>query len=423
MDRDASSGVQRGSTAPSSLRVRGVRTFAALKYPNYRLWFYGQMVSLFGTWMQTTAQGFLIFELTRSPRYLGLVGFAAGVPTWLLTLYGGVVADRIARRQLMMITQSVMMMLAFILAALTFLHVVQPWHVLVLASLLGVANSFDAPARQAFVGEMVEAQDLTNAIALNATMFNTATAVGPAVAGICYALFGPAWCFAANALSFIAVIAALQAMTLPARERSARSSSVTTELREGARYLTTQPTIRMLIAMVAVTSMFALSFATLIPAWSVNVLHGNAAINGLLFSARGLGALAGALGIASLGRNVSRGRILSAGSLLYPLLLFSLAFVRWIPLSLLVLGGVGIGTILVLNLANALVQSSTPEYLRGRVMGTYTWIFFGSMPLGALWNGMIAERFGEPAAVMINAGVTFLFASAVWVWYPKLRAQ
>jgi MFS family permease len=173
---------------------RRERTFAALRYPNYRLWFQGQIVSLFGTWMQTTAQGFLVFELTHSPAYLGYVGFAAGVPAWLLTLYGGVIADRVPRRTLMTITQTAMMSFAFILAALTFLHIVQPWHILVLSFLLGTANSFDAPARQAFVGEMVDREDLTNAIALNATMFHTATAIGPAVAGATYALFGPAWC-------------------------------------------------------------------------------------------------------------------------------------------------------------------------------------------------------------------------------------
>jgi MFS family permease len=196
------------------------RTFAALKHSNYRLWFQGQLVSLFGTWMQTTAQGFLVFELTHSPEYLGYVGFAAGIPTWLFTLYGGVIADRVPRRTLLTVTQTSMMVLAFILAGLVFSHLVQPWHILALAFLLGVANSFDAPARQAFVGEMVAREDLTNAIALNATMFHMATAVGPAVAGFTYALFGPGWCFTLNGLSFIAVIAALRIVLNRAHRRS-----------------------------------------------------------------------------------------------------------------------------------------------------------------------------------------------------------
>jgi MFS family permease len=381
------------------------------------------MISLFGTWMQTTAQGFLIFELTHSPVYLGLVGFASGVPTWLLTLYGGVVADRVPRRKLIAITQSCMMVLAFVLAALTFLRVVQPWHVLVLASLLGIANSFDAPARQSFVSEMVGPEDLTNAIALNSTMFQAATVVGPAMAGVTYAMFGPGWCFTINGISFIAVIAALLAMNLPRHVHRPGSMSVREELREGALYIRSQPTIRVLISMIAVSSMFGLSFSTLIPAWSVNVLGGGAEISGLLFSARGAGALLGALFIASLGRKIMRGRLLIAGSFLYPVLLFALALTHWLPLSLLMLAGAGVGTILVNNLSNALVQTSTPDRLRGRVMGAYTWIFFGFMPLGALWSGAIAGKLGEPGAVMINASIAFLFALAVWIFYPVLREE
>jgi len=398
-------------------------TFAALRHPNYRLWFFGQLISLFGTWMQTTAQGFLIFELTHSPAYLGFVGFASGVPTWLLTLYGGVVADRVPRRKLIAITQSCMMVLAFVLAALTFLRIVQPWHVLVLASLLGIANSFDAPARQSFVSEMVGPDDLTNAIALNSTMFQAATVVGPATAGITYAMFGPGWCFTVNGISFIAVIGALLAMRLPPHIHRPGTRSVLEELREGTLYIRSQPTIRVLISMVAVSSMFGLSFSTLIPAWSVNVLGGGAEISGLLFSARGAGALLGALFIASLGRNIMRGKMLTAGSFLFPVLLFSLAFSRQLPLSLLLLAGAGVGTILVNNLSNALVQTSTPERLRGRVMGTYIWIFFGCMPLGALWSGIIAGRLGEPAAVMINSAIAFLFALGIWIAYPRLREE
>jgi MFS family permease len=381
------------------------------------------MISLFGTWMQTTAQGFLIFELTHSAAYLGLVGFASGVPTWLLTLYGGVVADRVPRRKLIAITQSCMMVLALILAALTFFRLVQPWHVLVLASLLGIANSFDAPARQSFVSEMVGPDDLTNAIALNSTMFQAATVVGPATAGITYAMFGPGWCFTINGISFIAVIGALLAMRLPPHIHPSWTTSVSEELREGMLYIRSQPTIRVLISMVAVSSMFGLSFSTLIPAWSVNVLGGGAGISGLLFSARGAGALLGALFIASLGRNIMRGKLLMAGSFLFPVLLFSLAFSRQLPLSLLLLAGAGVGTILVNNLSNALVQTSTPERLRGRVMGTYIWIFFGCMPLGALWSGIIAGRLGEPAAVMINSAIAFLFALGIWVLYPRLREE
>ena len=184
-------------------------TFRALRHYNYRLFFFGQLISLIGTWMQTTAQGFLIYELTRSPAYLGYVGFAAGIPTWLFMAYGGVFADRASRRRVLIATQSAMMVLAFALAALTFLRLIAPWHIIVLAFLLGVANAFDAPARQTIVLELVDREDLTNAIALNATMFNLATAFGPTVGAITYALIGPGWCFAVNGLSFIAVIIGL----------------------------------------------------------------------------------------------------------------------------------------------------------------------------------------------------------------------
>jgi len=380
-------------------------------------------VSLFGTWMQTTAQGFLIFELTHSATYLGLVGFASGVPSWLLTLYGGVVADRVSRRALMVITQSAMMVFAFILAALTFLNIVQPWHVIALSALLGVANSFDAPARQAFVGEMVDREDLTNAIALNATMFHTATAIGPAVAGAVYALFGPAWCFTVNGVSFIAVIVALQMMKLKPVARLADRRSMMSEFKEGILYVIRHDVVRVLIFIVAVNSMFTLALNTLVPAWSVTILGGDAATNGFLYSARGLGSLIGALVIATLGRIAYRGKLLMVGLFVTPVLMIVFALLHWLPASLAILVGVGLGTILVMNLANAMVQTMTPEQFRGRVMGAYTWIFFGFMPLGALWTGAVADRVGLPEAVVINGLVVLAIAVILWFFFPKLRQQ
>src|SRR5437773_6836739 len=205
-------------------QARGA-TFASLKHRNYRLWFTGNLVSLFGTWMQATAQGYLVFQLTNSPAYLGYVGFAAGVPAWMFTLYGGVIADRMSRRTLMLITQTSMMILAFVLAGLVFAGLVRPWQIVTLAFLLGVANAFDGPARLAFVVELVDREDLTNAIALNATMFNLATATGPAMAGLTYALIGPAWCFMLNGLSFTASITALLRMKLPPPKPATKRAS------------------------------------------------------------------------------------------------------------------------------------------------------------------------------------------------------
>src|ERR687885_66355 len=223
------------------------RTFAALRHPNYRLWFMGQLVSLVGTWMQITAQSFLVFQLTHSTAYLGFVGFANGLPSWLFMLYGGVVADRVARRTLLLLTQSTMLLLAAVLAVLAFTGVVQPWHVVLLAFALGTANAFDAPAAQAFVFELVDRDDVTNAIALNASQFNLATVVGPTVAGLTYAAFGAAWCFALNGVSFLAVIVALVLMKLPARTIAPRTQSAFAQLSEGIRYTLSHPLLRTLI--------------------------------------------------------------------------------------------------------------------------------------------------------------------------------
>jgi MFS family permease len=264
-------------------------TFLSLSYPNYRLWFIGQLVSLVGTWMQSAAQGYLIYELTKSPAYLGYVSFAAGLPSWIFTLYAGAIADRIPRRTLMVITQSSMMLLAFILAALTFTNLVQPWHIIVLAFLLGIANAFDAPARQAFVVELVDRDVLTNAIAVNSTMFTSAIVVGPAVGGLTYAAVGPEWCFVLNGISFIAVIAALMMMKLKPIQRIQRKATAWSEIKDGLRYVWRDDRLRMLISNIGVTTLFGLSIATLIPAWSVDILGGDAKTNGFLLSARGFG--------------------------------------------------------------------------------------------------------------------------------------
>jgi MFS family permease len=397
------------------------KTFAAFKYRNYRLWYMGQLVSLMGSWMQITAQGYLVFQLTRSPAFLGYVGFAAGAPTWLFMLYGGVIADRLPRRTLLIYTQTAMMCLALVLSALTFTGLVRPWHIIILASLVGVAMAFDVPARQAFVLELVTRKDMANAIALNSTMFNSATAVGPAVAGVVYALFGPAWCFLINGVSFIAIIIALLLMRIELEPKKDRRVSTLAELREGVKYALHEPMIRTVIMVVGATSLFGFSFATLIPAWAVKILGGDATTNGYLQSARGVGALLSALLIATLSHYEIKGKLLTVGTFVFPALLFLFSFARWLPLSLLLMLGVGAALIQVMNLANALVQTLVPDRLRGRVMGVYGLTFFGLMPLGALWIGTMAERVGEPAAVVIGAALSLAVAALVFVRVPGLR--
>jgi len=402
-------------------RILLQETFAALRYPNYRLWFFGQMVSLFGTWMQSTAQGYLIYQLTTSPVYLGYVAFASGVPSWLFMLYGGVVADRVPRRTLLVITQTAMMILAFILGALAFLHLVQPWHIIVLAFALGVANAFDAPARQSFVLEMVEREHLINAIALNGMMFNAAVAVGPAVGGLTYALFGPAWCFTLNGLSFIAVIIALLLMRLKPFVPPPRRNSALADLRDGLRYTVGHSMIRALILVVMIVNLFGVLYATLIPAWAVDVLHGDATTNGLLQSARGVGAVLAALVVASLGRSRFKGRLLTLGMFVFPIVLCLFALARSLSLSLLTMVAVGAAQILIFNVANSLVQTLARDEMRGRVMGLYSLVFFGLTPFGGLMAGAAAEQFGEPATVIAGALVSLSTAVAAWLFLPRLR--
>jgi MFS family permease len=404
-------------------RMTWKQTFTALKYPNYRLWFWSQMFSMFGTWMESTALGFLVFDLTKSPAYLGLVGFASGIPTWLFMLYAGVIADRMPRRNLMIITQTAMMLLAFATAGLTFLHWIRPWHILVMAFCLGTANAFEAPARQSFVLEMVDREDMTNAIALNSAMFNTAMAVGPAAGGLIYGFLGPAWCFAINGATFIAVIVALKRMQLPPFAPPAVRTSALADLKEGLRYVAAHPLIRTIIGLIGVISLFGISFVTLFPAWAVNVLHGDAKTNGFLQSARGLGALVAALLIASLGRFHFRGKLLTFGTFAMPAAIAAFALARWTPLSLLLVFGTGLSLILVFNLANTLVQTHSPDPLRGRIMSVYTLVFFGLLPLGSLGVGVTAEKLGQTAAILIGAGVTLGAATALAVFMPHLRRQ
>jgi len=409
--------------ARSRRRFSARGTFAALQYRNYRLWFFGQMLSLVGTWMQATAQGYLIFELTKSPLYLGYIGFAAGVPSWLFMLYGGLIADRIPRRTMLLVTQAAMMVLAVILAVLTFTGLVQAWQILIMAFLLGVANAFDAPARLAFTPDLVEdRKDLTNAIALNATMFNAATAVGPAIGGLTYAAFGPGWCFTLNAISFLPVIVALLLMKIPfIRSLDRPRGTAIKDIRAGFGYVSSQTIVRTIMLFVMLVSLFGLSYMPLMPAWAVNVLGGDATTNGYLQSARGIGALLGALMLATFSGQVPRGKLITIGGFVFPGLLLLFALTKTVPISLLLLVGIGWGFMIFINSSNALIQSLVPDELRGRVMSIYTLTFFGFMPIGSLLAGSVAERVGEPMTVLLGAVIVLICAGMVYLRVPALR--
>jgi MFS family permease len=398
------------------------QTFSAFRHYNYRLWFFGQLFSMVGTWMQSTAQGYLVFTLTNSAVYLGIVSFAAGAPSIVFSLFGGVIADRISRRTLLVITQTSMLVLAFILAGLVFANVVQPWMILILAFLLGVANAFDAPARQAFVVELVDDRtDLVNAIALNASMFNLATVVGPAVAGFTYAWVGPAWCFTINGISFVAVITALLFMHIKPMPEPENRPSAIAQIKESVQYVLSKQTVLMLMIGLGVVSIFGFGILNFMPVWAVNVLHGDVTTNGFLLSARGLGALIGALTVAALGAQRIRGKLWTWGSFVLPALLIVFAISPWLTPALLLLMGVGWSLMWVTNNANSLIQTSIPDEMRGRVMALYTVVFQGGAPLGSLLIGGITSTTNAPLAVIICGIMLLGFAVFIWITNPQMR--
>jgi MFS family permease len=398
------------------------RTFAALRHRNYRLFFFGQLVSLIGTWMQNVAQAWLVYELTHSPFKLGVVSFCAGVPVLIFSLWAGVLADRVPKRRLLVATQTVMMTLAFILATDMFLGAIQWWHIAIMAFLLGTANAFDGPTRQAFVVEMVGREELMNAIALNSAMFNTARIVGPALAGIILAAVGAAWCFVLNGVSFLAVIAGLVLMIVKPYVGAISTESPLIQMREGLSYIWHHPTVRPLITLVAVSNMFALGYMALLPAFARDVLHAGTVGYGLMSTAIGVGALAGALMLASLGNYQRKGLILTVGNLLFPVTVIALSLSSsfHLTLGILVVGGLGFMT--QNATANTLVQTTVPDALRGRVMSVYMMVFLGFFPIGSLIAGAVAERFGVPVGAALG-GVIALAYSLYLAWrLPEIRA-
>jgi MFS family permease len=382
----------------------------------------GQVLSLMGTWMQSVAQGWLVYQLTGSKFALGTIAFAGTLPTLFLMLPGGVLADRIPKRRLLMTTQASMMVFALVLALLAWTGALQVWHIAVLAFLLGVANSFDAPARLAIVTELVDdREDMQNAIALNAMMFNMARVIGPAVGGIILATAGAAWCFALNAASFLAVLIALLLMVLPNDVARPSNRNVLADIREGIRFIALHPVIRPIMILVGTASLFAFSYAVLLPAYAADVLRTDEAGYGAMNTAVGLGALVGSFGVASLGRGVNRGTMLTLGSVLFPLALIGLAAARSLPAALALLFLVGLGFVTQNVQANTLVQAMAPDELRGRVTSVYSLMFFGTAPFGSLLAGAVAQWLGSSLAIALSAGMSLLFALAVVFFAPQVR--
>ena len=308
------------SSTSTKPRISVRETFSALQHRNYRIWFIGQLISLIGTWMQSTAQQYLIYDITNSTVLLGFVTFMAGVPTLVLTLLGGVIADRFSRRNLIIVTQAAMMLLAFILAGLVFLNLIQYWHIIILATLLGIANAIEAPSRMSFVTDLVDdRKDISNAIAMNAAMFNMAVVIGPAVSGMVYFLVGPGWCFIINGFSFVAVIIALLMIRIPPIKKLETHSSIFRDIGEGIRYVFAKPLILWLIITLGVVSLIGFGFVAQSPAWAKGVLHGDERTNGWMLTMRGIGSLIGALVVAALGRRKIHGKLWAVGSIMLPM--------------------------------------------------------------------------------------------------------
>jgi len=373
--------------------------------------------------MQSVAQSWLVYKLTGSAVLLGLVGFSNQIPVFLLAPWGGVLADRINRRRILLATQTIAMILAFVLSALTLFHRVQVSHLFVLSALLGITNAFDIPARQAFVVDMVGKEDLINAIALNSSMVNGARIVGPAVAGLLVAVVGEGWCFLINAASYVAVLAGLLAMNVPLRPRLSRHTSTLENIVEGFRYAGKKAPIRALLLLLGLVSLMGMPYAVLMPLFADQVLHGGASGLGILMGASGIGALIGALTLASRRglRGLGRWVAVSAAGFGVSLMLFSAS--RHFLLSAALLVPVGFFFMLEMAASNTLIQSMVTDELRGRVMAVYSMMFMGLAPIGAVLAGILAERVGAPRTIAIGGAFCVLGGGLFALRLPSLRDE
>ncbi len=396
-------------------------TFSAMRHRNYQLYFGGQLISNIGTWMQVIAQAWVVYQIGHSEFTLGLVAFASAIPVLAVSPWAGVIVDRVSRRHLLMATQSGAMLLAFVMALLTFTKVIQEWHVIVLAALLGIVNAFDAPARQAFVPEMVGKQDLPNAIALNSMMFNSARVIGPAIGGLVLAAVGAAWCFTLNGLSFLAVLISLWLMDLPAIRKIQHTTSPWQQLVSGIQYSVRHYEIRALILLSLVFSIFGISYSTILPAFVQLTLHQGAVVYGWLNAATGLGAVTGAFLLVHRVTHGKRGMVLVITNLAFPLILIAFAFTASLPMSLVLAYGLGVGFMMQFTTINTLLQTRVEDSFRGRVMGLYTLTFFGFAPFGNLLIGFLGQQWGLGIAMALFAVSSLILSQLVLLKTPQLK--
>ncbi|MDI6773324.1 MAG: MFS transporter [bacterium] len=393
-------------------------TFSALRYPNYRRFWWGGLVSLTGSWGQTTALSWLVYDLTGSPLMLGTVMMVNTIPTMLLALVGGVIADRSEKRYMLMASQGTFMAISMALAVLTLTGRIEVWQILALSAIGGIASAIDMPARQSLIPHLVGRDDLLNAIALNSAMFNGSRILGPAVAGLIIGWLGPrggpGWCFVINAITYLAVLGALATIRVNSRPLVGERQRVLREVREGVAFAWQHRALRRFLGLLAVTGIFGLSFTVLMPVFARDVLHVSAQGFGMLMTASGLGATVGVLALAS-SRPKSPGNVILGTQAGFVVLLAAFAMSSNYAMSLVLMVVLSGAMTSYLSSTNTTIQSIVPDGLRGRVMSLYILAFFGTAPLGGLLMGSLASALGAPVAVLSGAAVCAGAALAAWL--------
>jgi len=414
------------STTPLSTPPPAIM-LAAFRHPNFLAYFIGQLVSTSGTWMQTVAQGVLVFQLTKSELWLGIVACAAGLPALFLSPFGGVVVERFPRQRILLVTQAAQMILAFTLAGLVFTQVVQVWHVVILALLIGMVNAIDAPARQSFIIDMVGREDLQSGIATNSLMFNLSRVIGPTAAGLVLFRVGPAWCFFLNGASFLAVLISLLIIRIDVVRNQVAVAQPLRQLREGLRFVRQHVTIGPILLLATGTNLFATNATTLFPAFAGKVLNSPDQAYAALVTANGIGAVIAAATVTWSGQRFGRGKLVGAAALLSSIMvgLIAISADPTHPANLLpvlffsLLYGLCLITQFVTM--NTLIQLEVPNEYRGRVLSLYTLAFFGLAPFGALFLGLAAQQFGTVATLIGCAALGLIATLAVLIRAPELR--
>jgi len=389
-----------------------ITTFDAFKSRNYRLYFAGQSVSLIGTWMQKTAVSWVVYSLTHSKFMLGLSLFASMFPSFVFSFIGGVVSDRYNRYRVLLATQIASMLQAVFLTLLVLSKHYTVWEILALSSILGVINAFDVPARQSLVNEMVDDKKyLPNALALNSSMVNLSRLIGPAIAGLILEKFGDIFCFGLNALSFVAVIASILMMRLPSLQKTHDEKNILQDIKDGWNYLKQTKSIRFIIIMLALVSLFVLPFSTLIPVYAKDIFKGSASTFGIIDSMIGLGAFGGAIFLASLKSGKNLRKILAVNTILFGAGLVLFSYMHFYPAALFCAMLAGFGMMSQITISNTIIQTTVSQNMRGRMISFYAMAFFGMQPLGGLIVGSVSQWIGVPATVLAEGCVALLIGA------------